>query len=57
MPVKQLKWWEGEFLRACGLACLYGVELSVDQFCASRGLEPEDRDLLLPYLRKHCIAE
>lgn len=56
MSPKALRWWEGEFLRACGLACLYGIELSVDQFCASRGIEPEDRDVLLHHLQKSCIA-
>jgi hypothetical protein len=56
MPLKTLKWYEAEFLNACGLAGLYGCELSVDQFCACRGLEPEDREMLVEYLHRHSIA-
>ena len=56
MPPKQLKWWVQEYLNACGLAILYGQPLNVDQFCACRGLEPEDRDILVEHFAKHSIA-
>ena len=46
MPPKTIRYWEQEFHKACLLACLYKVELSLDQFCAARGLEEEERDLL-----------
>lgn len=46
MPPKTLKWWAREWDKACALACLYGCTLDLDQFCASRGLESEERDEL-----------
>ena len=56
MNPKELKWWEKEFLSACGLACFYGVELSLDQFCSSRGILPEEREALMAYLEAHSIC-
>ena len=56
MTPKTLKWWEGEFDRACALAALYCCTLSFDQFCAARGLEEEDREILLSHLHKHSIC-
>jgi hypothetical protein len=56
MPVKSLKWYEAEFLNACGLAILYGTTLSYAQFAASRGLEPEEYEQLLTHLQSHHIC-
>lgn len=52
MPVKTLKWYAGEFDKACALACVYQCSLTLDQFCASRGLEEQDRDQLEEYFIK-----
>ena len=56
MTLKMLKGWEDEFIKACGLAYSYNCKLTVDQFCASRGLETEDRDALLEHLAKHSVS-
>lgn len=49
MPPKTLRWWWDQWNDACALACVYGCELSLDQFCASRGLEEMERNQLLVY--------
>ena len=46
---KVLRGWEDQFHKACVLACLYQCSLTLDQFCASNGLEPEDREVLLDH--------
>lgn len=53
MPPKILRWYASLWDRACVLACLYGCELTLEQFCASHGLESEEKDLLLDYFL-HC---
>lgn len=46
MPPKLMSWYWQQYALACSLACLYGVELSLEQFCASRLLEqPEFEEL------------
>lgn len=49
MPPKTLRWWWDQWNDACALACLYGCELSLDQFCAARGLEEMERNQLITY--------
>ena len=49
MPPKTLRWWADQWRSAAALACLYGCPLSLDQFCAARGLEEGDRNQLLCY--------
>jgi hypothetical protein len=46
MPPKTLRYWWDQYAAAYALACVYGVELSLEQFCAARLLEPGDRDEL-----------
>lgn len=58
VPPKTLRWWAAEWDRACALACLYRCELSLDQFCAARGLEECDRNQLLSYfVAAGCLSE
>ena len=52
MPPKTLKWWWVEWNNACALACLYGCDLSLDQFCAARGLAEPERDELEAHFAK-----
>jgi hypothetical protein len=56
MTPKMLKWWEAEWDKACILACYYNCCLSLDQFAASRGLEEEDRNILLEHLQKRSVC-
>lgn len=49
MPPKTLRWWWERWNLACALACLYGCELNLDQFCAAHGLEELERNQLLTY--------
>ncbi len=53
MTPKLLRWWSEEFDRAVATAnALYNVRLYLDQFCACRGIDPEDRNTLLSYMEK-----
>lgn len=56
MTPKQLRSWEDQFHRACVLSCLYGCNLSLDQFCAAHGLEPEDRNTLVDHFERIGIG-
>ena len=56
MAPKQLKWWLQEYMNACGLACFYKVTLTLNQFCACRGLEEDDRDRLRAYFDQFSVG-
>jgi hypothetical protein len=47
---------EGQFLKACNHAILFGCALTIEQFAASLGLDPSELAELREYLDRKGVA-
>jgi hypothetical protein len=56
MTAKMLAVLEGQFLKACNHAILFGCALTVEQFAASLGLDPCELEDLRAYLDAKGVA-